>query len=176
MQLDGHLSISKKRSNGAFTLLEAVTASALLAIFAIGAAATYSTMNSVAGRTRTAVVAQTVLRNYVDEAMAAVYNTSTPPSILVVTSDTAAGATDEDGDGEKDGVRWPNATTEIPLLVTRDSKTGNVQNNLVTAQVFRHCKVVDSSLNLLRVTFLVKYTERGKTYYQKLSVLKAGEN
>jgi hypothetical protein len=148
-------------------------AGALLTIFAIGAAATFTTMNRIASRNRTAVVAQAVLQNYADEALAASYTAASTPAILATTAD----GTDIDGDSEGDGELY---ASDVPLLMTRDSKTTNTQNPILVANIYRHCTVVNSTLQILRVSFLIRYRENGtptgttgKPFSYRLTILKA---
>jgi type II secretory pathway pseudopilin PulG len=153
---------------GGFSLLETLFAGSILAVFALGAAGTFNVMNRLASSTRIAVAAQNAVRSYIDEATAADYTPTSTPAIL---GNTAVG-TDIDGDGEGDGE--VHAST-VPLVVARDSKTGGVQNSVVTGTVYRHATTVDNNLGIQRVAFLIRYTYRGKHYYYRVATLKARE-
>jgi type II secretory pathway pseudopilin PulG len=159
---------SKRPSAGGFSLLETLIAGSILAVFALGTAGTFNVMNRLAGNTRIAISAQNVVRGYIDEAMAADYSPTSTPSILA----NSGTGTDIDGDGEVDGDVY---ASNVPLIVTRDSKTAGVQNNVVTGTVYRHCTTVDATLGIQRVNFLIRYTLRGKNYYNRIACLKARE-
>lgn len=159
---------SREFGTAGFSLLETLFAGSILAVFALGAAGTFNVMNRLASNTRVAVAAQNIVRSYVDEAMAADYSPSATPAIL---ANSSAG-TDIDGDGEADGDLH---ASNVPLIVTRDSKTGGVQNSVVTGTVYRHCITVNSTLGVQQVSFLIRYALDGKFYYQRIATLKARE-
>ncbi len=160
--------ISKRSHTAGFTLLETLFAGCILVVFALGTAVTFNVMNRLASNTRVAVAAQNVVRSYIDEAMASDFTPTSTPAILATTTTGA----DIDGDGEEDGVLY---ASSVPLIVTRDSKTSGVQNSVVTGNVYRQCITANASLGIQRVTFLIRYTLRGRNYYYRVAALKARE-
>jgi hypothetical protein len=157
------------------SILEMLVAGAVLTIFAVGANYSMLTFNRNATVTRNYAAAQAMVRDYTDQALAADYTSTATAPILTV---TAAG-TDIDGDGEADGVLFDPADPvsgtnyTLPLVYKRDSAAAYVQQSVVTGQIYRRVRLVDATLKILEVNFLLKFTYRGKNYFTRMAALKA---
>jgi hypothetical protein len=123
-------------------------------------------INRIAAVNRNYVAAQAIVRNQIDQALAAAYTPDTTAPILAV---TPAGA-DQDGDGEADGELFQ---ANVPILVTRDTLIGNTQTPVITGNLYRHVAIVDATLQLRRVSFLLAYQYRGQIYRYRMTTLRA---
>lgn len=123
-------------------------------------------INRTAAVNRNYVAAQAIVRNQIDQALAAAYTPDTTAAILAV---TPAGA-DQDGDGEGDGELFQ---ADVPILVTRDTLIGNAQSPVITGNLYRHVAIVDATLQLRRVSFLLAYQYRGQIYRYRMTTLRA---
>jgi len=123
-------------------------------------------INRTAAVNRNYVAAQAIVRNQIDQALAATY---TPTSVAAILAVTAAGG-DQDGDGEGDGELFQ---SDVPILVARDTLIGNSQVAVITGNLYRHVAIVDATLQLRRVSFLLSYQYRGRTYRYRMTTLRA---
>jgi type II secretory pathway pseudopilin PulG len=151
------------------TIVESMISVAVLATFAISATLCLMGFNKWAANDRNATAAMIIVQDHIDQALAAIYTVNQVPPIL---QPTAAG-TDIDGDGVTDGV----LDSTQPVVVTRDS----LQTAIVPASLYRNVTAVgttyglDNDTDLLRVSFLLRYVYRSKTYYARAVTLKARE-
>ena len=155
---------TRNRVRGAFSVIEALTAGTILAGFALSTTWAFSMANRIASTTRNRVVAASVVHGYLDEALASDWTSTVTPPILAI---TAAG-TDIDGDG----VAYAG---NVPLLTMRDTQVSNLQKPVLTGTVYRQCLLVNSTLKIVRVSFLIGYSYRGKNYHYRMTALKAQE-
>jgi len=149
-----------------FALTDLLIAGALLILFSVGTMIAMVRINRTAAVNRNYVAAQAIVRNQIDQALAATY---TPTSVAAILAVTSAGA-DQDGDGEGDGELFQ---SDVPILVVRDTLIGNSQVAVITGNLYRHVAIVDATLQLRRVSFLLSYQYRGQTYRYRMTTLRA---
>lgn len=160
------------RSCAGLSILEMLVAGVVLTIFAVGANYAMLTFNRNATTTRNYAAAQAIVRDYIDQALAADYTSAVTDPIVA----TTVAGTDIDGDGQADGVLFDPAggtSFNLPLVYMRDSATGFTQQTVVTAQIYRRVRVVDATLNIREVNFLLRFLQRGRPYYVRMATLKA---
>ena len=164
------------RFSGGFTVLEAVIALTILALFGLGSTVALNLFDNRAARSRNAEAARDVVNNYID------YLLSTTTPVPAATGD----GTDLDGDGVPDGVLCtispdPNNTTGVvPLIVTRANVPGtNSPASVVYGTLYWRVQAVgtayglSSSTDLMQVNFTLAYVYRGQTFYYKALTFKA---
>ncbi len=166
----GRASDSKNPTASAFAMLEVLVGGAVLAIFAVTANYAMSIFNRNATINRNYLAAEAIVRNYLDQALAADWTPDSTPAILTDTSSATGASTDRDGDGEADGELY---IANVPLITTRDSLTGNNQNSVIAGNLYRQVTVVDAALKIARVNFTLVFTYRNKSYSYRLATLKA---
>jgi hypothetical protein len=149
-----------------FVLADVIVAGALIMLFAVATTIAMVRINRTAAVNRNYVAAQAIVRSQIDQAMCAVF---TPDTAAAVLAPTVAGA-DRDGDGEGDGELFQ---SNVPLLVSRDTLIGNDQISVVAGTLYRHVSVIDATLNLRRISMLLTYPYRGKTYAYRMTTLRA---
>ena len=162
-----------------FTVLEAVIALAILALFGLGSTVALNLFDNRAARSRNAEAARAVMNNYIDYLLS--INTPAP---------TATGdGTDLDGDGVPDGVVCtisPDLTVStntdgvVPLIVTRANvPTTNSPASVVYGTLYWRVQTVgtayglSSNTDLMQVNFTLVYVYRGQTFYYKALTFKA---
>lgn len=145
----------------AFTIVEAMIALSVLALFAGSAVYALMSFNDRAARNRNGEAARAILESQVDAMLAQ----ATMPAV------TAAG-TDLDGDGVGDGVV---ITSNLPLISQRNSTaTGVVTGDLYLAVTQVGTSVgLPNAGDLVSVQYLLQYTYRGRTFTSKLLTFKA---
>ena len=169
VQCIGVLTARARSRVSGLTIVESMISVAVLATFAVSATLCLIGFNKWAANDRNATAAMIIVQDHIDQALAAIYNVNQVPIIL---QPTAAG-TDIDGDGVTDGV----LDSTQPVVVTRDS----LQTAVVPANLYRRVTAVgtayglDNDVDLLQVSFLIRYVYRGKTYYARAVTLKARE-
>ena len=149
-----------------FALTDLMVAGALIVLFAVATTIAMVRINRIAAVNRNYVAAEAIVRSQMDQALSATYTPETTAPILA----TTITGPDLDGDGEGDGELFQ---INVPILVSRDSLVGNDQVPVVTGNLFRHVSVVDATLQLRRVSFLLNYQYRGKTYSFGMTSLRA---
>ena len=164
-----------RRARRGFTVLEAVIALAILALFGLTSTITLNLFDNRAARNRNAEAARAVVNDYVDYLLND--NTLAPAA----TGD----GTDLDGDGVPDGVVCTtisgrgipsntNATGVVPLIVTRTaSPTSVVYGTLYwRVQPVGTAYGLTSNTALMQVNFMLVYVYRGQTFYYKTLTFK----
>jgi type II secretory pathway pseudopilin PulG len=161
----GH-GVKQAARHSGFALTDLLIAGALLILFSVGTMIAMVRINRTAAVNRNYVAAQAIVRNQIDQALAAEY---TPTAVAPILAVTVTGA-DQDGDGEGDGELFQ---SDVPILVTRDTLIGNSQTAIITGNLYRHVAIVDATLKLRRVAFLLSYQYRGQTYRYRMTTLRA---
>ncbi len=146
---------------GAFTIVEAVVAMAILSLFAVGSIYGLMSFNDRAARNRNAEAARTILENYVDALL--IQNTVPPATAL---------GTDLDGDGIGDGVL---SNPGIPLIVQRNTTaTATVSGDLYTlVQPVGTMLGLTNATDVMGVQYMLRYTYRGQIYTFKILTFKS---
>jgi type II secretory pathway pseudopilin PulG len=160
----------------AFTVVEAVIALSILALFGLGTTVTLNLFDNWAAHNRNTEAARAIVDDYVNYLLND--NTTAPAA-------TGAG-TDIDGDGIPDGVvctaiatrQIPNSTTPngvVPLIVTRTSSPSSVVYGTLywRVQAVGTAFGMNANTDLVQVNFLLAYTYRGRSYYYKAMTFKA---
>ncbi len=165
-----------RRVSRGFTVLEAVIALTILALFGLGSTVALNLFDNRAARNRNAEAARAVMNDYIDHLLND--NTSAPAATL--------DGTDLDGDGVPDGVVCTsisgrfipdstNANGVVPLIVTR---TGT-PTSVVSGTLYWRVQAVGttygftSNTDLMQVNFMLVYVYRGQTFYYKTLTFKA---
>jgi type II secretory pathway pseudopilin PulG len=164
----------RKHSAG-FTLVEVAITTTIIALVAISAIGAMSTLNRNAAANRNLVSAETIVRDRIEQASRAMYAKGATPaddSIDAILQETPHG-TDENGDGEGDGVVFE---SNVTILGKRDSKVGNAQVPVISGTLYRRCHVVNADLGLRQVSFLITYTFRGRTYSYGMATFRTYSN
>lgn len=150
-----------RRRRDAFTIVEALIALAVLALFSGSAVYALMNFNDRASRNRNAEAARAILESRVDAMLAQ----ATLPAVTVA-------GTDLDGDGVGDGTL---TASSIPLIVQRNSSATAV----VTGDLYMAVTEVGTSVglpaagDLVSVQYLLRYTYRGQTFNSKLLTFKS---
>lgn len=166
-----------------FTLLELLIGVSLLATFSLSATYALTSFNRNAAVNRNATAAMTILQDRMDRVITAPYSVASVSPLLAPTGD----GSDVDGDGTPDGVaeNWPDpfgailpntaAPNNVPLVVTRDaSQTGVVRGTLLRRVVpIGSTYGMANDTDLLQVTYLLRYTYRGRDFSARLVSVKA---
>lgn len=153
-------------SRAGFVLTDVMVAGALIMLFAVATMIAMIRINRTAAVNRNYVAAQAIVRSQIDQALCAAY---TPDTVAPILATTGSGA-DCDGDGEGDGEVLQ---SNVPILVSRDTLIGNDQFAVVAGTIYRHVSVVDATLNLRRISVLLTYPYRGRTYSYRMTTLRA---
>ena len=166
-----------------FTLLEILVGSSLIVTFAVSATFALTSFNRNAAVNRNATAAMAIVQDRMDRVFGMVYNAGSIPQVLVATGDGA----DVDGDGIGDGVaeNWPDPLgtilpntvppNNVPVVVTRDVN----QTGVVRGTLYRRVVPVGTAYgstndtDLLQVTYLLRYTYRGRNFSTRLVSVKA---
>ena len=167
---------SVRRVSGGFTVLEAVIALAILALFGLASTITLNLFDNRAAHNRNAEAARAVVNDYIDYLL----NDST-----LAPAATASG-TDLDGDGVPDGVVCtsisgrgiPSNSTQtgvVPLIVTRTASPASVVNGTLywRVQAVGTSYGLTNNTDLMQVNFMLVYVYRGQTFYYKTLTFKA---
>ena len=174
-QPNGWDNLRTGRSRRGFTILEAVIALTILALFGLGSTVALNLFDNRAARNRNAEAARAVVNDYVDYLLD--LNTSAP----VATGD----GTDLDGDGVPDGVvctiggRYaPNSLNSngvVPLIVTRTQSPASVVYGTLywRVQAVGTAYGLASNTDLMQVNFTLAYVYRGQTFFYKTLTFKA---
>lgn len=151
----------RRREQKAFTIVEALIALSILALFAGSSVYGLMSFNDRASRNRNAEAARAILESKVDALLA-----------QAIVPDATASGTDLDGDGVSDGVL---TSPDIPLIVQRDTSATAV----VTADLYTLVAQVGTSVglpgagDLVGVQYMLRYKYRGQYYYSKLTTFKS---
>ncbi len=167
------------RISRGFTILEAVIALTILALFGLGSTVALNLFDNRAARNRNTEAARAAMNDYIDYLLSV--NTSAPAA-------TGDGA-DLDGDGVPDGVLCPistdptvstNANGVVPLIVTRaNAPTTNSPASVVYGTLYWRVQAVgkayglSSNTDLMQVNFTMVYVYRGQNFYYKALTFKA---
>ena len=156
----------RDRSAIGFVLADVLVGAAMIVFFAAGTAAAMTRVNTNAAVNRNNIAAQAIVRTQIDQALTASFTAEVTAAIL---STTVSGA-DVDGDGEGDGELFQ---SDVPLIVARAGEGGSTPPRIVTGSLYRQVIVADVPLNLRRVSFLLSYPYRGRTYFYRMATLRA---
>ncbi len=166
----------------AFTIVEALVAISILAIFLVTSTMSLNFFDERAARNRNAEAARAVVEDYVNRLL---NDTGNNPSAAGNTYAPTAAGTDLDGDGTPDGVACagafigppPAVPASIPLAVTRAATPNTVVNGTLywRIQAVGTTYGCTANTDLLQVNFLLQYTYRNQTYYYKAMTFKAAK-
>ena len=156
----------KQHSANGFVLTDVLVGAAMIVFFAVGTAAAMARVNTNAAVNRNSVAAQAIVRTQIDQALTATF---TPEATAAILALTAVGA-DVDGDGEGDGELFQ---SNVPIIVARAPELNYTQQRIVAGSLYRQVLVAEPSLNVRRVSFLLRYQYRGTTYFYRLATLRA---
>jgi type II secretory pathway pseudopilin PulG len=157
---------SGNRGRGGFTIPEVVVAAIILLLLAESVFICFSVANRRASATRVDILAAAIVRERIDRALTEPWTVATsPPAILA----TNAPGTDLNGDGAGDGSLYE---SNLPILIARDSKTGNTNKAIISGNLYRQASMVDTNISMIRVSFLLEYEHAGRTKYQGAATLR----
>ncbi len=175
-------SVSQRRApragSAGFTLLELLIGISLLATFSVSAIYALTSFNRNAAVNRNATAVMAILQDRMDRVLTAPYSATSTSPLLAATGDGA----DVDGDGIPDGVAesWPDPSgaappDNVPIVVTRDAN----QTGVVRGTLYRRVAPVGTAYgmandaDLLQVSYLLRYSYRGRNFSTRLVSLKA---
>jgi len=149
-----------------FVLTDVLVGAATIVFFAVGTAAAMTRVNTNAAVNRNNIAAHAIVRTQIDQALTASFTPETTAAILLT---TATGG-DVDGDGEGDGELFQ---SNVPIIETPAGEGASTPQRIVTGSLYRQVIVAGAPLNLRRVSFLLSYPYRGRTYFYRMATLRA---
>ena len=150
------------RKSAGILLIEAIIATAALALVIVGASQALLIANRIAATSRVLTAARSVVQRNIDTALTTTFTQATVPAILATTPATGT-VWDDDGGGDN--------TVQIAV---QDNNTAVVASGVLTRTVVALANA-DNAV-VLQVTFSLTYTYRGRADTVSMTTIRARDD
>ena len=150
----------RKKLRSAFGIAEQVVAMAIVATVLVASVAGLLQSNRQAAVYRALTAARAVVERNIENALNVTYNSTATPAILAT---TAAGGVVYDDEGDGDNL--------VDIVVQDSTGTNKLIKGTLTRTVVAEAN--PQSASIIRITFSVTFTMRGRNYTTAMTTLRA---